>query len=65
MNKRKRIAVVIGNLDIGGIEMDIVRNYPLIAEEHDVIILLYSHRGKLADQLENSKVKIKKSKRIH
>jgi glycosyltransferase involved in cell wall biosynthesis len=56
---KKKICVIIGSLDVGGAEMDIVRNYPLINKTHDVLVLLYSHDGKLADQLRKTGVEVK------
>ncbi|NRB10545.1 MAG: glycosyltransferase [Rickettsiaceae bacterium] len=58
MTKKKKIIVIIGSLDVGGAEMDIVRNYPIINKTHDVTILLYSHPGKLADQITKAGVKV-------
>lgn len=58
MTEKKKILVLIGSLDVGGAEMDIVRNYPLINKTHDVLLSLYSHRGPLASQIEEAGVKV-------
>ncbi len=58
MTERKKILVLIGSLDVGGAEMDILRNYPLINKTHEVIVSLYSHRGPLAAKIEEAGVRV-------
>ena len=52
--------VIIGSLDVGGAEMDIVRNFPPLADkdEFDVTLVLYTHKGTLYPQLKNTAIKV-------
>jgi glycosyltransferase involved in cell wall biosynthesis len=51
-NNKKRVAIVIESLDVGGAEMDIVRNAPLInGENFEVMVITFSHPGVLAPRL--------------
>lgn len=58
MTERKKILVLIGSLDIGGAEMDIVRNYPLLNKTHEIVVVLYSHPGPLARKIEEAGVRV-------
>lgn len=54
-----RILVVVGSLDIGGVEMDIVRNFPrLDRERFDVRIYAFMAPGELAPQLADAGIEL-------
>lgn len=51
--------VIIGSLDVGGAEMDIVRNFVPLAngKEFDITLVLYTHKGTLYPHLHKTDVK--------
>ncbi len=59
-NDTKKILIVIDALDVGGAEMDIIRNFSVLNQhQQDMIeILTYHHRGVLADLCESKMVKV-------
>ena len=50
--------VIIGSLDVGGAEMDIVRNFVSLAkgQEFDITLALYTHQGTLYHRLNGTPV---------
>ena len=49
---KRKIVVVINGLDVGGAEMDLVRNLPLINRERFAIsVYVFSHQGPLAAEM--------------
>lgn len=51
-SRRPRILAVIGNLDVGGVEMDIIRNLPRIDRDRfDISVYVHDKPGVLADRL--------------
>lgn len=58
MKRRTKIAVLIGTLEVGGAERDIVRNFPLLSrDEFEVVVVLFGHPGALAPELERQGVR--------
>ncbi|TGW14879.1 glycosyltransferase [Candidatus Hepatobacter penaei] len=55
-----KIMVVIGSLDVGGAEMDIVRNFPVLQESPDfeIVLALYTHKGTLYPRAAKAGIKI-------
>lgn len=54
-----RILVVVGSLDIGGVEMDILRNFPrLDRERFDVRVYAFMAPGELAPQLADAGIEM-------
>lgn len=50
--RRRRILVVVGSLDVGGVEMDILRNFPrLDRTRFDVSVYAFLQPGQLAPRL--------------
>lgn len=58
--KKKTIMVIIGSLDTGGAEMDIVRIFPHLhkKEEFNIAAVLYSHKGDLFPRLEQAGITV-------
>ncbi len=52
----KKILVIIDALDVGGAEMDIIRNFSVLNQEanFDMSVFTYHHRGALADLSEEN-----------
>jgi glycosyltransferase involved in cell wall biosynthesis len=58
-NKRVKVAVLIGTLEVGGAELDIVRNFPrLNRDEFDVVVLTFGAPGALAPELERQGIPV-------
>ena len=56
---KRRIVVVVGSLDVGGVEMDIVRNFPrLDRDRFDVRVYAFVAPGELAPRLEREGIKV-------
>jgi glycosyltransferase involved in cell wall biosynthesis len=56
---RTKVAVLIGVLEVGGAELDIVRNFPrLNREEFDVVVVTFSSAGSLAPELERQGIRV-------
>ena len=56
---RSRILVVVGNLDVGGVEMDIVRNIPCIDRARfDIRVYAFMGIGKLDSQLSQQGIEL-------
>lgn len=54
-----KVAVIIGALDVGGSESDLVRALPLLDPvEFDVTVLEFSHEGSLGERLQGTPVKV-------
>ncbi len=55
-----KVMVVIGSLDVGGAEMDIVRNFPALQASPDVevVLALYTHKGTLYPRAAAAGIKI-------
>lgn len=52
-NPRIKVAVLVGALEVGGAELDIVRNFPrLNRDEFDVVVVSFSTKGVLGPELE-------------
>ena len=52
---RIKVLVVLETLNVGGAEMDVIRNIPYLDRgQFDIQVALYSHRGLLANQLEQT-----------
>lgn len=57
--RRTKIAVVIGTLDVGGAELDIVGNFPRLSrDEFEVVVVCFQNPGPLAVELEQRGVRI-------
>ena len=57
--RSERIRVVIGSLDVGGAERHLVQILPkLSAMGFSVVVIVITHRGALADELENQGIKV-------
>lgn len=60
--RRPRIMVVIGSLDVGGAEMDLVRNLPMInREKFDVLVYTFTAPGSLASAMEAAGIAVHKT----
>ena len=56
---RVKVAVLVGALDVGGAELDIVRNFPrLNREEFEVVVVSFGTRGPLGPELERQGVPV-------
>ena len=59
VQRRTKIAVVIGTLEAGGAEFDIVRNFPrLNRDEFEVVVVCFQSPGALAVELEQQGVRV-------
>ncbi len=57
--RRTKVAVVIGTLEVGGAELDIVRNFPrLNRDEFDVVVVCFASPGPLASELERQGIRV-------
>lgn len=57
--RRVKIAVLIGTLEVGGAELDIVRNFPrLNRDEFEVVVVAFSEAGELAPELERQGIRV-------
>jgi len=57
--KRIKVAVVIGTLEVGGAELDIVRNFPrLNRDEFEVVVVCFGAPGALAPELERQGIRV-------
>ena len=53
------MAVLIGTLEVGGAELDIVRNFPrLNRDEFDVVVVVFGPAGPLAPELERQGIRV-------
>ena len=52
VKRRTKIAVVIGTLEVGGAELDIVRNFPRLSrDEFEVVVVCFQKPGPLSAEL--------------
>ena len=59
MDKLINVLVLIPTLDIGGVEVDLVRTLPLVARERfNISVFTFLRRGILADQLEAKGIRV-------
>ena len=56
---RVKVTVLVGALDVGGAELDIVRNFPRLSrEEFDVVVVSFGTRGPLGPELERQGIPV-------
>ena len=56
---RTKVAVLVGALEVGGAELDIVRNFPLLSrDEFEVVVVCFQSPGALAAVLEQQGVRV-------
>lgn len=57
--RRAKVAVLVGTLEVGGAERDIVRNFPkLNRDEFEVVVLEFNHAGPLGDVLADEGIRV-------
>ena len=57
--RRTKVAVLIGTLEVGGAELDIVRNFPrLNRDEFEVVVVTFGPAGPLAPELERQGIRV-------
>jgi glycosyltransferase involved in cell wall biosynthesis len=57
--RRTKIAVLVGALEVGGAELDIVRNFPrLNRDEFEVVVVTFGAPGALAPELEQQGIRV-------
>lgn len=57
--RRIKVAVLVGALEVGGAELDIVRNFPrLNRSEFEVVVVSFGTRGALASELERQGIPV-------
>jgi glycosyltransferase involved in cell wall biosynthesis len=59
VGERTKVAVIIGVLEVGGAELDIVRNFPrLDRDEFEVVIVEFDYAGPLGRELQRQGIRV-------
>jgi len=57
--RRTKVVVLVGALEVGGAELDIVRNFPrLNRDEFDVVVVSFGDKGTLGPELERRGIRV-------